>query len=140
MSGPASGGGALTGEWVAVAPVERLPPGATLSAPAGDAEVAVFNVDGELRAVEGRCLHRGGRLADGLVADGVVTCPLHWWRYDLRTGERLGAPELRLSCYPVRVSAGRVEVLVPAARPALPLRQRLLAAARERDRRPPPTS
>jgi 3-phenylpropionate/trans-cinnamate dioxygenase ferredoxin component len=118
--------------WVAVAASAELAPGAAVTAPAGEAEVAVFNVDGELLAVEARCLHKGGALADGLVSGGVVTCPLHWWRYDLRTGERLGAPDLRLACYPVRVLDGRVEVCVPSPRrPAPSLRARLLAAGRD---------
>jgi NAD(P)H-dependent nitrite reductase small subunit len=119
-------------EWVAVTAASELPPGTAACAPAGDGEVAVFNVDGELLAVEARCLHKGGALSDGHVSDGVVTCPLHWWRYDLRTGERLGAPDLRLSCYPVRVVDGRVEVLLPHSRPPAPsLRERLLAAGHD---------
>ena len=109
-----------------------LVPGVAVTARAGDSDVAVFNVDGDLLAVEARCLHKGGALSDGHVSDGVVTCPLHWWRYDLRTGERLGAPDLRLSCYPVRVMDGRVEVRLPPSRPSAPsLRERLLAAGRE---------
>jgi nitrite reductase/ring-hydroxylating ferredoxin subunit len=123
---------------VAVAAAGDLPPGAALAARAGGAEVAVFNVDGELRAVEGRCLHRGGSLAEGMVDGHVVVCPLHWWRYDVRTGERQGDPQLRLSCYPVRVRDGQIEVLVPAARPELPLRERLLAAGRDWTRAPRP--
>jgi nitrite reductase/ring-hydroxylating ferredoxin subunit len=119
------------GDWVAVAAAGDLPPGASLAARAGAAEVAVFNVDGELRAVEGRCLHRGGSLAEGMVDGGVVVCPRHWWRYDLRTGERQGDRRLRLSCYPVRVRDGRVEVMIPAARAELPWRERLLAAGRD---------
>ena len=119
-------------DWAEVAGAADLPPGTAVSVSAGDAEVAVFNRDGELLAVEARCLHRGGALAEGHVSGGIVTCPLHWWRYDLRTGERLGAPDLRLSCYPVRVVDGRVEVLLPPSRqPAPSLRQRLLAASRE---------
>jgi nitrite reductase/ring-hydroxylating ferredoxin subunit len=118
-------------QWVDVADIADLPAGASLAVRAGDVEVAVFNVDGELRAVEGRCLHRGGSLAEGMVDNGVVTCPLHWWRYDLFTGERQGVPGLRLTCYPVRVEDGRVEVLVPPARPELSLRERLLAAGRD---------
>jgi nitrite reductase/ring-hydroxylating ferredoxin subunit len=122
------------GEWVEVADAAALSPGAAICAPAGDGEVAVFNLDGELVAVEARCLHKGGALAEGHVSDGVVTCPLHWWRYDLHTGERLGAPDLRLACYPVRVFDGRVEVRVPSSCPAAPsLRDRLLAAGREWD-------
>lgn len=141
-SGPAPVPG-QAGEWVAVAAADDLPPGAAVTAPAGNAEVAVFNVDGDLLAVEARCLHKGGPLADGLVSNGVVTCPLHWWRYELRTGERLGAPDLRLTCYPVRLTDGRIEVLLPhARRPPPSLRERLLAAARDwqSDADPPPAS
>jgi NAD(P)H-dependent nitrite reductase small subunit len=130
-------------EWVAVATLDDLPPGAAVCATTGAGEVAVFNVDGGLLAVEARCLHKGGPLADGLVSNGVVTCPLHWWRYDLRTGERLGAPDLRLTCYPVRLTDGRIEVLLPHAhRPPPSLRERLLAAARDwqSDADPPPAS
>jgi nitrite reductase (NADH) small subunit/3-phenylpropionate/trans-cinnamate dioxygenase ferredoxin subunit len=117
---------------MAVAATDDLPPGAAVTAPAGNREVAVFNVGGDLLAIEARCLHKGGALADGHVSDGVVTCPLHWWRYDLRTGERLGAPDLRLACYPVRLIDDHVEVLVPSTRrPAPSLRERLLAAGRE---------
>lgn len=119
-------------QWVMVAAAGELPPGAATCAPAGDGEVAVFNVDGELLAVESRCLHKGGALADGHVSDGVVTCPLHWWRYDLRTGERRGAPDLRLASYPVRVVDGRVEVLMPNAhQTSSSWRDRLLAAGRQ---------
>src|SRR5581483_7166368 len=51
--------------------------------------VAVFVVNGELRAVDDRCLHTGGPLADGWVVDGCVVCPWHGWVYDLATGERV---------------------------------------------------
>jgi 3-phenylpropionate/trans-cinnamate dioxygenase ferredoxin component len=125
-------------EWVAVASAAELPPGTARCAPAGEGDVAVFNVDGELLAVEARCLHRGGPLADGIVRDGIVTCPRHWWRYDLHTGERLGAPDLRLSCYPVRMVDGRIEVCVPTSRRGGSLQDRLLAAGRQwkAERRP----
>jgi NAD(P)H-dependent nitrite reductase small subunit len=130
--GPGDAGPGDAGQWVEVAAAADLAPGTAVCVQAGDGEVAVFNVDGELLAVEARCLHKGGALAEGHVNGGVVTCPLHWWRYDLRTGERLGAPELRLACYPVRVVDGRVEVRVPPARPPAPsLRDRLLAAGRD---------
>lgn len=119
-------------EWVAVAGAEMLSPGAALSRRLGPAtEVAVFNVDGELYAVDGACPHRGGPLAEGVVRDGVVTCPLHWFRYDLRTGRHVGERGLRLTCYPLRVVGGVVEVLVPPAPPEMSLRERLLAAGRE---------
>lgn len=131
MTANRSGDSGDPSQWVTVATAGDVPPGAAICALAGDGEVAVFNLDGELVAVEARCLHKGGALAEGHVSDGAVTCPLHWWRYDLRTGERLGAPDLRLACYPVRRADDHVEVLVPNVRPAPSLRERLLAAGRE---------
>ena len=50
------------------------------------------------RAVDGACPHEGGPLADGLVADRCVTCPLHGWRFDLRTGARGERPTRRSPC------------------------------------------
>jgi len=119
----------LSGDWVAVAALDALPPGTVATVRAPESEVAVFNVDGELCALQGTCPHRGGRLADGIVRHGVVTWPLHWWRFELLSGEHVGDPGLRLVRYPVRVVDGTVEVLVPPA--ALSLRERLLAAGRE---------
>jgi nitrite reductase/ring-hydroxylating ferredoxin subunit len=117
---------------VAVAAVDALPPGAAVGRRVTpDTEVAVFNVEGELCAIEGTCPHRGGPLAEGMVRHGVVMCPLHWWRFDLRTGQHVGDPGLRLTRFPVRIVNGTVEVLVPPAPPEMPLRERLLAAGRD---------
>ena len=50
-------------------------------------EVAVFRCrDGRLLAVENCCPHRGGPLAEGIVGDGKVVCPLHGHKFDLTTG------------------------------------------------------
>ncbi len=52
--------------------------------------VAVFRTLDGHHAIDGACPHRAGPLADGLVADACVTCPLHGWRFDLRSGAALG--------------------------------------------------
>jgi nitrite reductase (NADH) small subunit len=52
--------------------------------------IAVFRTRDGFHAVDAACPHRAGPLADGLVADNCVTCPLHGWRFDLRTGAGLG--------------------------------------------------
>lgn len=52
--------------------------------------VAVFRMPDGHHAIGAACPHAGGPLADGLVADTCVTCPLHGWRFDLRTGAGLG--------------------------------------------------
>ena len=50
----------------------------------------VFRTPDGFHALAAACPHRGGPLADGLVADSCVTCPLHGWRFDLRTGAGMG--------------------------------------------------
>lgn len=124
-------------------PVRRVDLGEAASLGEGEARativdgrpIAVWRVDGALRAYSGACLHRGGPLAEGHVRDGIVTCPLHWWRYDLRTGALRGAPGARLAAYPVGEVGGRIVVEVPAAedRPAeaTSIRLWLLRRARE---------
>lgn len=53
----------------------------------GRYEVAVFNVGGELHAIENSCPHQGGPLADGWLEGSVVTCPWHGWCFDVRSGK-----------------------------------------------------
>ena len=55
--------------------------------------IAVFNTGAGFAAIDADCPHRGGPLADGIVADGCVTCPLHDWRVDLRRGEVVAGGE-----------------------------------------------
>lgn len=71
---------------------------------------AVFAVDDdgvdELVVVDALCPHRQGRLTDGLIRDGAIVCPSHWYRFDLATGECRTTPDYRLTRYPVVVRDG----------------------------------
>lgn len=123
-------------------PAVEVPAGAARDFPVGAVRLvlaagrrlAVGNDDGRLFAVDDTCLHRGGSLAGGHLDGPVLVCPMHWWRYDVRTGGRLGQPGLRLRRYPVRVVDGEVRVTVPPAPPARSWREVLLAQAREGSR------
>lgn len=92
--------------------------------------VLVAMVDGTPRAVSGDCLHKGASLAGGVCRDGVITCPSHWWRYDLRDGSLQGTPGASLAVYPARLSDGVIEVALPESTRPLSLRETLLAHAR----------
>jgi nitrite reductase (NADH) small subunit len=116
---------------VKVGALDGLPPGVARAVDANGWRIAVFNLDGEIVAVDGRCLHRGGPLEDGFVANGIVMCPWHWWRYDLRTGCRLDDPSVHLARYPVSVVDGSVLVEVPPPAPVESIRDRLLRLARQ---------
>ncbi len=69
--------------------------------------VAVFQTRNGWYAVDQRCPHKGGPLADGIVADGCVTCPLHDRRFDLVTG-RCHTDDLKVDVYRVEIHDGDV--------------------------------
>lgn len=88
--------------------------------------------DGEIVALRNRCPHRDLALSGGVVRDGLLTCPGHFWRFDLSTGERTDLPDQRLTLYPTRVLDGWVEAQLPPPGPKQSMRQFLLAEARRR--------
>ena len=64
----------------------------------------------QLHAVRNRCYHMGGPLEGGLLEGAVLTCPCHDWRFDVRDGRFLDAPELSIPVYETRVEDGKVLV------------------------------
>jgi 3-phenylpropionate/trans-cinnamate dioxygenase ferredoxin subunit len=82
---------------------------------AGLVTVGVFNIDGELYALEDRCSHDDGPLVEGdwEPDEAVAICPRHGSRFDIRTGRPLTLPAvIPVETYPVRVEDGVVKVSV----------------------------
>lgn len=76
-------------EAVRVCRVGDVPPGEGRAVTVGGRRIAVFNTATGWYALDGVCPHQGGPLADGLLADACVVCPLHERRFDLATGAAL---------------------------------------------------
>ncbi len=75
------------GGWVHACSVEEIGPGACLLVRVGKTEIALFNILGTVFAIDNRCPHRGGPLIRGYTDEtGGIKCPMHGWRFDLRTG------------------------------------------------------
>lgn len=70
--------------------------------------VLLARAGNEVFAVENRCAHMGCPLSAGKLDGCVLQCPCHDWRFDLRDGKFLGAPELGLKKYEVEVRDGKV--------------------------------
>jgi 3-phenylpropionate/trans-cinnamate dioxygenase ferredoxin subunit len=101
---------------VTVCPVEELPPGEVKIVRDGTLAIGVFNVDGEYFAIEDRCSHDDGPLAEGDFEpeEMVVICPRHGSRFDLRTGRPLSLPAyIPVDTFAVKVEDGIVRVIVP---------------------------
>ncbi len=96
-----------------VCPLAELPPGTMKLVHAGEISLGVYNVGGELYAIEDRCSHDDGPLVEGdwEPDDAVVVCPRHGAEFDIRTGRALTLPAyLPVDTFPVRVDAGVVKV------------------------------
>jgi nitrite reductase (NADH) small subunit len=101
--------------WVPVGRAADVPLLEGRSVMVGPQRIAVFRLPSGWAAVDHACPHKGGPLADGIVADSCVTCPLHQRRFDLHTGRQVGGDD-RIATYEIRETAdGALELLVPAA-------------------------
>ena len=101
-----------TKRWVRITAAKNLPLREGRAVQVGDHEVAIFNLGDRFLAVENRCPHRGGPLADGIISAGKVVCPLHAWKVDLATGSvtnQPGNPQC-VKTFPTRVEGGMVFV------------------------------
>jgi naphthalene 1,2-dioxygenase ferredoxin component len=102
--------------FVRVAKVGDVPPGAVIRVAAGGKSIALFNLDGSFYATEDICTHAHASLAEGFVADDTVECPLHGATFSIKTGEALSAPATEpLKTYPVRVEGQDILVGIPQA-------------------------
>ena len=100
---------------------------------------AVFDTGGELAVTDARCPHNGGPLTDGVVRDGAVICPWHWYCFDLQTGDCRTSADYHLRKYPVLSRDGRLYAQLPGVtRPRAWLRLRQLLQAQRSARGPAP--
>ena len=95
-------------DWISVMDDASLPEGGMQPAYPRGLNVVMARVDGTVYAVSGACAHMGCPIFAGSLAAGVITCPCHDWRFDVRTGEFLDAREVRLAVYPVRSENGKL--------------------------------
>lgn len=73
--------------WTRIALCDDIPLREGRAVKVGNREIAIFNVGDRFLAVDNRCPHKGGPLADGIVSGATVVCPLHAWKMNLETGE-----------------------------------------------------
>ena len=97
--------------FVEVAPVQELPPGTGRTFHVGGKEIAIFNVDGEIYAIDDSCAHAGASLGAGKLQGKVLTCRAHGFRYDVTTGQ-VTTGGFGVASYPAKVSDGRIFVEV----------------------------
>lgn len=75
--------------WIRIARCSDIPLREGRAVKIHNQDIAVFNLGDRFLAVENRCPHKAGPLADGIISGGSIVCPLHAWKFSLETGEGL---------------------------------------------------
>jgi nitrite reductase (NADH) small subunit len=94
--------------WIDLGLLEQIPLGLGRCFQVKGEEIAVFRPrSGELKAIDNRCPHKKGPLAEGIIGNNKVVCPLHGHKFDLSTGEGSEAQEC-LRVFKVREVNGKI--------------------------------
>ena len=94
--------------YVEVARLDQLPSGKGATATVAGKEIALFNVEGTIYAMDDGCLHHGVSLGNSALNGKNVTCRGHGWKYDVTKGSTLSSPGYGVPTYPVKVVDGRI--------------------------------
>jgi nitrite reductase (NADH) small subunit len=79
----------------------------------GSKEIAVFKLDnGDIRAIENRCPHKGGVLAEGILSGEYVFCPMHDWKISVNDGKVQDPDVGCVQSYPVEVKGDQVYIQI----------------------------
>jgi 3-phenylpropionate/trans-cinnamate dioxygenase ferredoxin subunit len=103
------------GNFLKVATLAEIPPGKSKLVEIEDVRVALFNLEGQVYAIEDVCTHDGGPLVEGLILNQCeVMCPRHGARFDIRTGKALSFPAFEpTNSYAVRIQNDEVWIESP---------------------------
>ena len=98
--------------FVLVATVAEIPAGTGKAVKADGRPIAVFNIGGTFHAIDGTCPHQGGPLGEGFLEGTVVSCPWHFWQFDVVKGHATDFPEASIPKYQVKIEGQDIYVEV----------------------------
>ena len=96
--------------WKKVAEKNDVDPGKGKEVIVDGKHIAIFNQNG-FYALDSVCVHQDGSLTSGKVEGDVVECPLHFWHYNIKTGQLLDYIKgVRLRTYKVEAKVDGIYV------------------------------
>ena len=105
--------------FVKAAKTDEVSPGNCISAKLEGNFIGIHNVNGKYYAVNNICPHVGGILHAGQLENDVIVCPIHQWRFDVKTGKCIWPGKCGIATYPVKVDRG--DILVDINSPSQPI-------------------
>ena len=102
--------------FVNAAKSKEVKPGSCIGVKVEGVFVGIYNIDGQYYAINNICPHLGGVLHYGFLEGKVITCPLHLWEFDVKTGKCIWPGRERIATYPVKVEGDDILVDVDSPR------------------------
>jgi naphthalene 1,2-dioxygenase system ferredoxin subunit len=99
----------MSQQWMEACTESELPQDDVTGVEVGDANLAMYRIDGEVFATDNICTHGRARLCNGFLEGYEIECPLHQGRFDVRSGKAMCEPLTQdLRTYPVKIEGGKV--------------------------------
>ena len=57
-------------------------------------DILIINYDGNYYVMNRKCTHLGGDLSKGKLENGIITCPNHGSKFDVKNGKCLSGPKM----------------------------------------------
>ena len=104
----------------------EVAPGKPLAVRVSEAlTLAVCELEGSHYAFDGKCPHRGAPLAEGEIAGELIVCPLHHFKFNLKTGRCVMPKHLKLHNYPVTREGNKLQIEIRGQSPNSDLRTQI---------------
>lgn len=105
--------------WIEIGALDDIPVLGSRVVRTASGDIAVFRTgDDEVFALDDRCPHKGGPLSQGIVHNKRVTCPLHNFVIELRSGVAVAPDEGCTRAHPAKVENNIIWLYVQTAVPA----------------------
>ena len=75
-------------------------------------EVALFNEEGKIHAIDNSCAHKGGPLGEGTLNGEIVTCPWHGWKFNVKTGVSPVNPAASVKSFKTKIAGDEIQIEV----------------------------
>jgi len=96
-----------------VASKEDLTLGKMLGLTVSGKGVLIVNVDGKYYSMADECTHMGCKLSEGELNKGIIECPCHYARFDVKTGKIVQGPaKVPASIFQVKSEGDTISVNV----------------------------
>jgi nitrite reductase/ring-hydroxylating ferredoxin subunit len=99
-------------EFLETIPLDRMRPGKGKVVRVAGKDVALFNVDGTIYAIDDVCPHAGVSLGSGKLRGSIVTCRGHGFSFDVTSGRCVSITGLRAASYAVKIIDGKILVAI----------------------------